>query len=307
MLRIAHVSDLHVLSPVGIEWRRIIFNRRVTGLANLLLRRARVFRPEHLTAVLGAAAKNADQLVITGDLTNLSLETEFAQARRIVDDLAKKVEVSVIPGNHDLYLPDTAHKRRFSHYFGPFMRSDLPDLRAEAPAGLFPSVRLAGPAALIGLSSAVPRPPFVSAGYLGKAQIAALRAVLARPEVASRTPVILVHHDPLDSRYRIEQMRRGLVDARELRSAISQLARGLVLFGHLHIRRYSRFQTDAGWIDVVCASGASLEHEDERIRAGFNLYTLQEDRAIKSIEAWVLDPATDDFRRYDLGAEGRSA
>jgi hypothetical protein len=50
-----------------------------------------------------------------------------------------------------------------------------------------------------------------------------------------------------------------------------------------------------------------LDHEDERIRAGFNLYTLQEDGAIKSIEAWVLDPASDDFRRYDLGAEGRIA
>ena len=304
MLRIAHVSDLHVLSPLAAEWRRIIFNKRLIGLVNLLLRRARVYRPEYMTIVLDEAVKNADQLVVTGDITNLSLESEFAQASRLLDGLAKRVEVTVIPGNHDIYLPDIAHKRRFSHYFDSFMRSDLPELGGDEPAGLFPFVKLRGPAGLIGLSSAIPRPPFVSAGYLGHAQIDALRKILARPEIASRTPVILVHHDPLDSRFRVEQVRSGLTDAGELRSAISQVARGLILFGHLHIRRYAKLQTDAGWIDVVCASGASLDHVNEQIRAGFNLYTFQEDGALQSIEGWVLDPASRSFRRYDLRKPG---
>lgn len=305
MLRIAHVSDLHILTPLAVDWRRIILNKRLTGLANLVLHRARVFNPEYMTAVFDAAVENADQLVVTGDLTNLSLDSEFAQARRLLDRVAKRIEVTVVPGNHDIYLPDVARKRRFSNYFDPFMKSDLPELRVEEPAGLFPFVKLRGRAALIGLSSAIPRPPFVSAGCLGHAQIEALRAILAHPEVASRTAVILVHHDPLDSRFRVEQLRSGLIDARELRIAISQVVRGLVLFGHLHIRRYSRLQTDAGWIEVVCASGASLDHASEQIRAGFNLYTVQNDGALQSIEGWVLDPASRKFRRYDLRNQER--
>ena len=56
MFRIAHVSDLHVLSPRGFEWRRVLFNKRVTGYANLLLNRGRVYRREYLAAVLSAAA-----------------------------------------------------------------------------------------------------------------------------------------------------------------------------------------------------------------------------------------------------------
>ena len=61
MLRIAHVSDLHVLSSAGVEWRKILFNKRITGYANLVLRRSRVYRREYLLAVLEAAAKRGSR------------------------------------------------------------------------------------------------------------------------------------------------------------------------------------------------------------------------------------------------------
>ena len=172
----------------------------------------------------------------------------------------------------------------------------------DLPAGRFPCVKLRGPAAFIALSSAVPRPPFVSAGYVSRAQLDALRAALAHPEVARRLAVVLIHHDPIDSRLRLEQLRSGLVDASALRSALSNLARGLVLFGHLHVRRRSRLTTAAGTLEVICASGAGLDHRDERVRAGFNLYAIQDDGEVSSGEAWVLDPATLEFERRELPA-----
>ena len=46
MLRIAHVSDTHVLSTRGVEWHNMLFNKRLTGQANLLLHRGRVHRRE---------------------------------------------------------------------------------------------------------------------------------------------------------------------------------------------------------------------------------------------------------------------
>jgi 3',5'-cyclic AMP phosphodiesterase CpdA len=305
MLRIAHVSDFHLPSPLGIEWRGVIFNKRLTGLTNLLLHRARRFNAQYLSAVLNTAATHADCMVVTGDLTNLSLESEYAYARRILDTLAEKVELTVIPGNHDLYVHDIVRRQRFSHYFERFMRSDLPGHSVHVPAGPFPFVRLRGPVSVIGLSSAVPRPPFVSAGYVGRAQIAALRSVLDDPQVNSRTPVVLVHHDPLEPRFRLEQLRRGLIDASSVRAAVSTLGRGMILSGHLHIRRYSRLTTETGGIDVVCASGASLEHPDSRIRAGFNLYTIENDGTIRSIDAWVLDPVSHGFMQYDLRTQWR--
>ncbi len=289
MFRIAHVSDLHVLSPLGFEWRKTIFNKRITGYANLILRRKRVFRRDLLVAALEAASVAADHVVVTGDITNLSLESEYESARELLDGIARRVEVTVVPGNHDIYLRTIHHERRFPHHFATFLTSDLPELALELPSGSFPCVKLRGPAAIIALSSAVPRPPFIASGLIGEEQLAALLGVLAHPEVVKRTPVILLHHPPVDDRPRRMQLRDGLVDGAALRETLAPLARGLVLFGHLHMRTRRTLTTPAGAIDIVSASGAALDHDDPMIRSGFNLYEIDDDGRIATIEAHVVD------------------
>lgn len=273
----------------------MLFNKRMTGYANLLSKRGRVFRPEYLGAVLDAAAAEADQLVVTGDITNLSLEGEYEEAFRLLSEVSGKIEVTVVPGNHDIYLPITLHERRFPHHFDSFMQGDLPELELDLPAGRFPTVKLRGAVAIVGLSSAVPRPPFISAGYLGREQLDAFTRVLEHPEVAARTVVVLVHHSPFDARFRIDQLQGGLVDARRLRRALQPLARGLLLYGHIHVRRHDRLETSTGAIEVVCASGATLDHADPRVRAGYNLYEIDDAGRIVTIETRVLEPSTGRF------------
>jgi 3',5'-cyclic AMP phosphodiesterase CpdA len=287
MLRIAHLSDLHVLSPLGLEWREMLFNKRLTGYANFVWRRGRVHRREYLQAVLAAAAE-ADHVVVTGDITNLALEGEFKEARRLLDEIAPTAEVTVIPGNHDIYLARVQRDRIFPRHFGPFLQSDLPDLAVEVPAGRYPCVKLRGPAAIIALSSAVPRPPFIAAGYLGSAQLEAFIKILLHPEVKSRTPVILIHHPPVDSRCRLARLRDGLVDGASFRAALAPLERGIVLFGHLHVRVRCMLRTRSGAVDVVGASGAALDHTDNSIRAGFNLYYV-DPGGLATVEGYVLD------------------
>ena len=106
------MSDPHVLSRTAAEWRSIVFNKRVTGYANLLLHRGRVHRREYLLAVL-AAAEQSDHMVVTGDVTNLALEHEYEEAGALLADVARRTEVTVVPGNHDVYLPATHRGRRF--------------------------------------------------------------------------------------------------------------------------------------------------------------------------------------------------
>ena len=299
MLRIAHVSDLHVVSPRGFEWRRVLFNKRVTGYANLVRQRGRVSRREYLDVVL-RGAERADHVVVTGDITNMSLEPEFEAARELLDQMATRTEVTVVPGNHDIYLPSIDHQRRFPGHFGGFLRSDLPELARDLPAGPFPCVKLRGPVAIIALSSAVPRMPFVSSGRVGAAQLAALEPILAHPEVVRRTPVLLLHHPPVDDRLRLLQLRDGLVDAARLRTALSPVAQGLVLFGHLHVRVRHRLATAAGGLHVVAASGAGLDHPDLAVRAGYNEYTIGDDGRVTSVEAHVLAPDARSLVRVPL-------
>ncbi|MCA9579387.1 MAG: metallophosphoesterase [Polyangiales bacterium] len=292
MFRIAHVSDLHVLSPTGVEWRRVVLNKRITGQVNLMLSRGRVHRRDYLLRVLEAAGAAADHVVVTGDITNLAHESEYREATRLLTELSRSAEVTVAPGNHDVYLPTLHHHGRFHRHFAPFLKTDLPEIGVELQPGDFPCVKLRGPVAFIALSSAVPRPPFVSAGYLGHEQLVALRRVLSHPEVRSRTPVILVHHPPLDERPRPLQLLDGLVDAAALRDVLAEQARGLVLFGHTHLRQQGRLGTRAGALDVVSASGAALDHPSDTVRAGFNLYEIDDTGDVCTIEAHVLDPTT---------------
>lgn len=290
MIRIAHISDLHVLSRTVAQWRRIVFNKRLTGYANLVLHRGRVHRRDYLITVLDAAVAHADHLVVTGDITNLALEHEYEEAVALLDRAARQTEVTVVPGNHDIYLYATHRERRFPHHFDRFIQSDLPRLARDLPAGRFPCVKLRRGVAIIALSSGVPRPPFINAGYLGHAQLAAFEAVLTHPEVQRRTPIVLVHHPPVDTRSRLVQLRDGLVDAAELQKAMAQLTRGVVLFGHLHIRVRCGLRTDSATLDVIGASGAALDHPDRSVRAGFNLYEIEEDGRLVSVKAHVVDP-----------------
>jgi len=294
MFRLAHISDMHVLPPAGVHWREMLLNKRITGWVNTRIRRGRVYRRRYLEMVLDAASR-ADHLVITGDVTNLALDSEYHETLRLLERRAGGAEITLIPGNHDLYLPRVSREGRFAHHFGAFVRSDLPDLAVDVAAGAYPFVKLRGPAAIIGLSSAVPRPPFIAAGYVGHDQLRALRAILDHPEVAKRVPVILIHHPPVDSRHRILQLRDGLADAASLREVLATMRRGLVLFGHLHVRVRCRL----GALDVVGASGAALDHPNDSVRAGYNLYELDDD-GVARIEAHVVDADGSTLRRVEI-------
>jgi 3',5'-cyclic AMP phosphodiesterase CpdA len=297
-MRIAHFSDLHLLDLTDVGIHRF-FNKRFVGYANLRLKRAHV----HRAAYVGAIAREVRRLdvghvVITGDLTNLALETEFAMARDLVErDLGlDPSRVTIVPGNHDLYTHGAERKKRFAEYFGSYMTSDLPDLTATVAAGAFPIVKLRAQVAFIGLSSAVPRPPLMASGRLGQAQLDALARILAHPEVAKRTAVIAVHHPAHNPASRLKARVEGLDDADALLAQIAKLDHALLLHGHLH-RRIQRVSATAnGKFFAVGATSASLDHEDEARMAGFNVYEIGDLGAITSVEARVYEPAKDTFR-----------
>lgn len=285
-MRIAHLSDLHVAAAV--ELGRI-WNKRLTGYANLVLRRGRAHRLELLEAVAeGVARSGADHVIISGDLTNLALEAEFELARGFLQRHLQlpASEVSIVPGNHDVYTRGAWRAGRFARYFAPNATSDLPEIGVELPVGRFPFVRLRGPMAIIGLCSAVPRPPFVASGRLGEAQLDALRRALAHPEVTARTPVVVLHHSPFDRPTALRQFQEGLKDAAALRAVVQSAKAGAVVFGHFH-RRQRRW-LGAG-PEAFQATSASLAHDDPDRAAGFNLYRFGAGGGLESAEAWVVD------------------
>jgi len=285
-MRIAHLSDLHVAA--AIELSRI-WNKRLTGYANLVLRRGRVHQRGLLeTVVKGVARSGADQVIISGDLTNLALEAEFEMARDFLrEHLAyPSAQVSIVPGNHDVYTQGSWRTGRFARYFAQCATSDLPELGVELPVGRFPFVRLRGPVAIIGLCSAVPRAPFIASGRLGADQLEALRRALSHPEVAARSPILVLHHSPFERASPLRQIKEGLEDASALRAIALAGKATALLFGHFHARQ--RRPIGDG-VEAFEATSASLAHADPDRVAGFNLYHFGAEGRLESAEAWVVD------------------
>lgn len=289
VLRVAHLSDLHLMGGPIPPLR--LANKRLTGWFNLKYRRHAVHRPAHVRALAAEIRRlDVDHVVITGDLSNLALESEFEAVRKLLDeDLGLPADrVSIVPGNHDLYTSGSARKRRFAGYFGAHTTSDLPDLAVDHPAGAFPFVRLRGPVALIGLASAVPRPPMIAAGEIGKPQLAALVKVLAHPEVAARFPVVLLHHPPNNPTSKKRAFTNGLWDAEALHEPLRKLDKGLVLHGHLHERVQRALLDEASGVRVVGATSASLEDAGDHKHAGFQVYSFDEGGLVGDPELHML-------------------
>ncbi|MBM4357365.1 MAG: metallophosphoesterase [Deltaproteobacteria bacterium] len=290
-MKIAHISDLHVLALDEVSPHRLL-NKRLTGWANLKFRRSHEHQAYALSAVARALRERVDidHVVVTGDLTNLALESEFEAAHAFLQDELglEPSKVSVIPGNHDAYTRGAYESRRFERRFHDYISSDLPGASSMTDNDAFPFVRLRGPVALIGLTTAVPRPPLVASGEVGKVQLLALHALLAHAEVRSRFPILLLHHPW----HRPPSLKKALLDALDdrdaLREVLDGLSRGLLLHGHLHRRMRRKLGTANGELDVIGATSASLVHHDADRRSGFNVYEVDE-RGLVHAEGFRLD------------------
>jgi len=290
-MRIAHFSDLHLLSLEGVPAHRFL-NKRLTGWVNLRLKRGSIHRSSYVRAIAREVARlDVEHVVVTGDLTNLALESEYELVRDLFErDLGlDAARVTIVPGNHDLYTRGALTSRRFERYLAPYLVSDLPELTADVGGGRFPVVKLRGDVAIVALSSAVPRLPLVAAGELGSEQLAALSRVLAYPEVARRTVLVAVHHPAVHEWSRVKTYVEGLRDAPALLAQLRPLARGMLLHGHLHRRIQRLVPTEAGQFLPVGATSASLHHDAPDRMAGFNVYDVGGDAATR-VEAHVYSP-----------------
>jgi 3',5'-cyclic AMP phosphodiesterase CpdA len=227
-MRLAHCSDLHLLSLEGT--RLLDFaNKRWIGGLNLLTNRGRHHKTEIFEAMIeDLNAGTADHVVVTGDLTNLALPEEFRFARALFDTLALGPErVTVIPGNHDAYV--AAGIEHFAAHFAPFMASD-PDWAVEGAP--WPVVRIRGPLAIVGVSTSHQTPWFTAYGRVGDAQLERLRAVLLDPRLEGLCRVVLIHHPPAGPS--AASVVRGLRDREAFGAILAETGAELVLHGHEH-------------------------------------------------------------------------
>ncbi len=247
-MRIAHCSDLHLLSHEGARWLELA-NKRWIGAMNLLSNRSRHYHVDAFEDMVADLNEQAiDHVLCTGDVTNLALRREFEFARERFDGLVGGGErVTVIPGNHDAYVAEGVGL--FAELFAPFSTTDpgwewSADDRdpSDHPADLiddddgarprWPIVRLRGELALIGTSTSRQTPWFTAYGRVGAGQLDRVARVLRDPRVAGKVRLIAIHHPPAGKRARSKI--RGLRDHAAFADVIAEHGADLIVHGHEH-------------------------------------------------------------------------
>ncbi|MBA3464719.1 MAG: metallophosphoesterase [Deltaproteobacteria bacterium] len=277
-MRLAHCSDLHLLSHDGARWLELA-NKRWIGAMNLLSSRSRHYHVAAFeTMVEDMNALGIEHVLCTGDVTNLALRREFEFARGKFDKLSNgPLDVTVIPGNHDAYVAEGVPL--FSEMFGDFATPDpgwewSDDHRHDADDILhWPIVRVRGDVALIGLSTSRATPWFTAYGKVGHGQLARLGKVLSDPRLAGKVRVIAVHHPPAGKR--ATSRIRGLRDHKEFAHVIAQHGAELIVHGHEHVDLVESLAGPDGKHVPVrgIASGTYFHNKPERI-ARYRIYEI---------------------------------
>jgi 3',5'-cyclic AMP phosphodiesterase CpdA len=278
---LAHLSDVHLAPVRGLTWRHLNVKRGL-GYLNWQRSRRRVHRRPSLDRVVAdLKAHKPDHIAVTGDLINLGLPAEYEAAHAWLEGLGSPRDVTVIPGNHDIYTH--VHDDPGVERWADFMRADAWGAQlVPHTADGFPFVRRIGPVALICLNSAEKTPPFVAAGRLGEAQIAALGDLLQRIEAEGLIRVVLIHHPPLPGQ---APARRALRDATALARVLSACGAELVLHGHNHRDNHADFAWARGRIPVLgVASGSGGRVRGREPLGRYNLLRITRSGAGAHIE-----------------------
>ena len=286
MYRLAHATDLHIRNFSGVRLRDF-FGKRAIGALNLALIRRRKHRMELVAALSEDLRRRVyDHLVITGDLGNLSVMSEWGEARAWIERTSPVEKTTVIPGNHDTYVAEAVTSGGFEKTFAAYQTADL-----RRDNETYPFVRLLGEVALVGLNTCVPTGDFGAWGRVGAEQLRRLESLLMMPEVRDRFRVLIMHHPPIVHK---PPENRNLQDRAALVEIIGRAGVDLILHGHDHGDECGELAGPQGRpIPVVGAGSASYCGSPERC-SRYNIYEI-EDRAVEVI-TYAHDPAGHGYR-----------
>jgi 3',5'-cyclic AMP phosphodiesterase CpdA len=292
-LTLAHISDLHI-GPLPSPGLRALLGKRITGYLSWRLKRAAVHRREVLeTLAADLAAQHPDHIAVTGDLVNIALGGEFAQALDFLRMLGAGDHVTVVPGNHDAYvaMPWAQSTGLWSDYMIGRHAGEGQLERATRDEKDFPFVRRLGDVALIGVSTAIPTAPFIAAGALGAQQLARLGEMLEALGRERVFRIVLIHHPPFaGGAYK----RKSLRDAAEFAAVIARSGAELVLHGHMHISSLGRLASPAGPVPVFGVPSASAAAKNHKDPSRYHLYRItQEPSGAWRFSASVRELAAD--------------
>ena len=239
VFKFAQLSDLHISSPgFPAPWQ--LANKRILGYLSWLKKRRFKYHTWIADLALEQLKQQAiDHYVITGDLTHIGLHREFLQIKQWLSKINPPNNVTVIPGNHDLYVDSKWHKSFIewqdymsSHEIKDETNSEIiTDNSSDYLNNSFPILRVCGNILFIGMSSVYAAPWFKASGLVNHSQLDRLKHILSDPRWNNFCRILLIHH-PITLTH--TSLRKALVNRDELQALLIEKPVHLILHGHGH-------------------------------------------------------------------------
>jgi len=195
---LAQLTDVH-LGPMPPFWPRHWNVKRVMGFINFWAKRRYYNDPTLVGALVNdLKQQHLDHIAVTGDLANIGMPAEFIQSLKWLQEVGSPGDVTVVPGNHDIYtrLVSDPGVERWRPYMrardGEAVVADLP----EPTVSGFPFVRTFGAFALISMNSAVPTRLGDFSGSVGEQQLERFADMSRALHQAGFVRIVLIHHPP---------------------------------------------------------------------------------------------------------------
>ncbi|MDR3496142.1 MAG: metallophosphoesterase [Ancalomicrobiaceae bacterium] len=271
MFRLAHLSDPH-LGPMPPAALADLASKRALGYLNWHLNRGRgKIDADALDRIVAdVRAQAPDHVAVTGDLVNIALASEIDRAAHWLAGLGNARDVSLVPGNHDAYVPGAL--ARAGNRWAQFLKGDGPGLMGDAPAGrAFPYLRRRQDVAIIGTSSAVATGPFMATGRFDAHQALLLEQMLVHAGRDGLCRVVLIHHPPVRG---ATGWPARLIGQARFQAAIAAAGAELVLHGHTHRSSLNWIAGRDRPVPVVGVPSAAASPTLDKRGGGWNLIEI---------------------------------
>lgn len=264
--RLSHISDVH-LGPLPKVRTRELISKRVTGYINWQRHRGKTMgQKDELnvleTLIADMLGHNVDHTAITGDLVNIATDAEIAQVKLWLNAHFDPLKTSLVPGNHDAYVPGSLAK--ICAAWAPYCHFD-----GGIGPEYFPTLHRDGFVSLIGVSSARATVPFSAEGFFRKDQAERLEALLDQEK--GRCRVVSIHHPPVHKAAPAHKRLRGID---RFQSVIRNVGAELILHGHTHLPTLHWIEGLSGKVPVAGVASASQGAGGRRPMANYSLFDI---------------------------------
>lgn len=286
MFKLAHISDPH-LGPLPNPRARQLLSKRVLGYINWHRNRAHLLTDTYLSALIDdIRAQSVDHIALTGDLVNIALPDEVTGARDWLRKLGDPQDISVIPGNHDAYVPGSL--KQVITAWAPYMLGD----GRSAPV-VFPYCRIRDAVALVGTSSARATAPLMATGHFSMEQSDRLATLLRDLGHKNAFRIVMIHHPPFPN---ATHWHKRLVHDERFRAVIAECGAELILHGHTHIDSLNWIDGSLSKVPVVGVPSASNAPGGRKPGARYNLFEIS-----KSESGWSCEMTERGFTKTGQG------